>query len=156
MHSTSGPHTQGQPRFDFAVYDRTGLLRVQIEVKANPKATRSWAKQFWLDLEEMERRPTAELFALVTPLRLFIWEASKVKSGAPTRTLDARDVLAPYFSRAEILPAEIHPAAFEMLVSWWLHDLASQGRKKKVPSPLSRTKLAQALVDGEVVREAVG
>lgn len=155
MHSSSDSHPQGRPRFDFAVYDRAGHLKVQIEARAHPRATRSWAKQFWLDLKEMGRRPTAEMFVLVTPLQLYVWELGKVKSGLPTRTLDARDLLDPYFARAEILPAEINPAAFEMLVSWWLHDLAFKGSTKQTRSPLSRTGLIQALAEGEVVREAV-
>ncbi|NOK36647.1 hypothetical protein HMI49_25905 [Corallococcus exercitus] len=153
MHSSSGPYTQGRSRFDFAVYDSAGRLRAQIEAKANPRATRSWAKQFWNDLEEMERRPSAGLFVLITPLRLFIWNVSKVKSGTPTRTIDAEELLAPYFTRAEILPTEINPAAFEMLVSWWLHDLVSLRTNKQPPSSLSRTGLLQALAEGKVVRE---
>ncbi|MFP2896088.1 hypothetical protein [Corallococcus sp. 4LFB] len=155
MHSSSGSDTHGRSRFDFAVYDRTGRLRAQIEARAHPRATRSWAKQFWLDLEEMELRPTAELFVLVTPLRLFIWELSKVKTGTPTRTLDAKEILAPYFTRAEILPTEINPAAFEMLVSWWLNDLTSKQRMSSGPSSLTRTGLLQVLSDGEVVWGAV-
>ncbi|WP_375761363.1 hypothetical protein [Corallococcus exercitus] len=155
MHSSSDPYAQGRSRFDFAVYDPAGRLRVQIEAKANPRATRSWAKQFWNDLEEVERRPSAKLFVLVTPLWLFVWDVPKVKSGAPTQTIDAKELLEPYFTRAEIIPTEIHPDAFEMLVSWWLHDLASRGKKKQPPSSLSRTGLPQALAEGKVLREAV-
>ena len=154
MEPHTGPHPHSQPRFDFTVHDRSGHPKVQVEVKARLGATRAWATQFWLSLEEFGQRPNADFFLLVTPERLYVWKPSKVKKGGvPTRVLDATKVLGPYFQRVGTGPEGIMPLAFNMLVSLWLNDLTTPGLPVPEVEALARMGLLRAVVGGEV-REA--
>lgn len=87
------------------------------------------------------------------PDRIYIWDASAPSDAPPDYEVDARAVLAPYFERVGTTPEQIDPQAFEMLVAWWLQDLASKAPPEE-PSGLTRSGLRAALAGGRIVSQA--
>lgn len=73
---------------------------------------------------------------------------------APQFTVDAQKALAPYFSKLDQNPAEIGPAAFELLVLTWLTDIARSPRDQSDRDPslhsLTESGLLSSLQQAEI------
>jgi hypothetical protein len=71
----------------------------------------------------------------------------------PDIDVDARPLFAPYFQRVDTTPEKIYPEAFDMMVAWWLEDLASPAtadeHQPTVPLPLR-----DAIAGGNIVSSA--
>jgi hypothetical protein len=143
----------GSPMFDFAIHDTTGRLKALVEAKRRLGTNGSWAAQFRQNVSNHGRPPPADLFVLIVPDRLYIWQASTPPDARPTYEVDANALLAPYFQRIGVRPEQIEPMAFELLVAWWLEDLA---REHVVPaaSELSRSGLLDAISGARISHEA--
>jgi hypothetical protein len=112
--------------FDLTVYDDAGRPRVTVEIKRSLGTNAAWAAQLRRNWLEHGLVPAADLFVIVLPDRLYLWRGSPPPSAFPDVDVDARPVFAPYFQRVATTPEKIYPEAFDMLVAWWLEDLATQ------------------------------
>lgn len=139
--------------FDFAAYDERGRPTVQVEVKCRLSTDASWATDFRSRMYKYGRKPFAELFMLVVPNRLYIWQAAEPPDAPPTHEVDARPLFAPYFERVGLSPQQIEPMAFELLVSWWLRDLARSAGESVAPG-LVGSGLAEAISGADITHQA--
>lgn len=137
-------------RYDFAAYDGDGHLKVLIEAKRRSHTSRDWAAAFRRNLLAHGHTPEAELFVLVLPDRIYTWRAGSAMDAPPDAEIDAAPILAPYFKRAHVDPKTIDAMAFELLVAWWLEDLA---RQVGPDEQLQRSGLAEALAGGRIARD---
>lgn len=135
-------------RYDFVGYDGSGRPRVTVEAKSRTGTSPEWAAEFRQNLIE-HMAPPGDIFAIVTPDRIYTWEAGASSDALPTVT-DATPILSPYFERAKVDPERIRFMAFELLVAWWLDDLARAGSPAADRGP---ARLAEALAGGRIVRE---
>jgi hypothetical protein len=139
--------------FDFAVHDHTGRLTALVEARRRLGTSADWATQFRHNVLAHGPPPRADLFVLIVPDRLYIWQASAPADARPTYEVDARTLFAPYFQRIGVGPEQIEPMAFELLVAWWLEDLAREGMAPGT-SELSRSGLLDAVSGARISREA--
>jgi hypothetical protein len=66
--------------------------------------------------------PSSKYFLIATPERMYGWkqENLNLEEIPPDFTVDAQEVLAPYFARFGQDPARISPMAFKLLMLTWL------------------------------------
>jgi hypothetical protein len=140
-------------RFDFTVYDRSGRARAIVEAKRMLGTDTAWARQLRSNWLEHGPLPAADLFVVVVPDRIYIWNGDAPAAAGPLFDIDARPLLGPYFERIGISPEQFEPRAFEMLVAWWLRDLARKA-PPRAPSSLMPSALQDAVAGGQVVSEA--
>ncbi len=138
-------------RFDFAGYDDAGRLAVLVEAKRRAGTDATWAAQLRRNLFAHGSIPEADLFAVIVPDRLYVWRASSPMDALPEHDIDARPLLAPYFSQVGASPETIAPEAFELLVGWWLDDLT---HKEVVEGTLTPSGLPSAVRGGRIAYEA--
>jgi hypothetical protein len=137
--------------YDFGLIDSTGHLRTIVEAKKRLAMPASWAKEFRRNLLTHTPSLASESgFVFVTPDTIFVWRSGAANDATPDAEVDARPILAPYFERSHTSPEQIDPAAFELLVSWWLQDLVSM---TTVDERLRGSGLGENLMGGEVRRE---
>jgi hypothetical protein len=130
-----------------------GRRTAVVEAKRRLGTDSRWAAQYWRNLRERRSIPSSDYFALIVPDRLYIWKSS-APPDAPPFEVDARPVLAPYFERVGVGPGQIEPMAFELLVSWWLNDLARQGGDAQQVAPgLSHSGLLDAISGARIAHE---
>jgi hypothetical protein len=139
--------------YDLAGYDRDGQLALVVEVKRRPHTTGEWAAAFRRNLLAHGDPPRARLFALIVPDRIYTWRVGAPAEAAPDAEIDARPLFESYFERAHADPEQIDPMAFELLVAWWLQDMARADHEVVDPN-LERSGLLRALAGGRIVREA--
>ncbi len=74
--------------------------------------------------------PASKYFLIATPERLYLWRQEQPDSAEapPQLTVDAENVLEPYFQKLHQEPSNIAPEAFEHLVLAWLKDIAKPDR----------------------------
>jgi hypothetical protein len=136
--------------FDFTVYDPTGRPRATVEAKRRIGTNRVWAAELRRNWLEHGPLPASDVFILVLPDRLYAWNASAPDEALPDADLDAGPLLGPYFQRIHVTPEQIRPDAFDMLVAWWLEDIASRApsteRQESIPS-----WLREAVAGGRIV-----
>jgi hypothetical protein len=96
--------------------------------------------------------PPGELFVIVAPDKIYSWRAGAPINAPPDAEIDASPVLAPYFKRANAEPERIDPMAFELLVAWWLEDVARRG-ETTADEGLKGSGLLEALAGGRIARE---
>jgi hypothetical protein len=137
-------------RYDFAAYDRAGKLTVVVEAKRRTKTSAEWAAHFRRNLMAHGTPPPGELFAIVAPDKIYTWRAGAAMDARPDAEIDATPILASYFERSKSRPDRIDEGAFELLVAWWLEDIA---RESKADDRLMGTGLVEALAGGRVARE---
>jgi hypothetical protein len=137
-------------RYDFAAFDRAGKLTVVVEVKRRTKTSAEWAKHFRRNLMAHGTPPPGELFAIVAPDKIYTWRARAAIEAGPDAEIDARAILGPYFERSKAEPERIDPGAFELLVAWWLEDVAREGT---ADARLKASGLPEALAGGRIARE---
>jgi hypothetical protein len=111
-------------RFDIAVRDRLGNLRLAVEVKRRFGADAAWARDTRRNLVDRDPSLRDVPFLLVTPERAYLWTDPSVEV---PRELDVRGELAPHFARMGIVPTAVHPSALEALVWSWLDQALSTG-----------------------------
>ncbi len=138
-------------RFDFAGYDHTGRLAVLVEAKRRANTDAGWASMLRRNLLAHGTPPTADLFVVVVPDRLYVWRTSSPADALPDHVIDARPLLEPYFTRVGETSETIAPEAFEMLISWWLEDLT---RRDVAEDLLKPSGLPGAVRGGRIEREA--
>jgi hypothetical protein len=95
-----------------------------------------------LGIEMLEKRPSvfgggpfgllpaSKYFLIATPERLYLWRHEQPDGAEvpPQVTVDAENVLEPYFQKLHQEPSKIGPEAFEHLVLAWLKDIAKPDR----------------------------
>jgi hypothetical protein len=139
--------------FDFTVYDDAGRPRATVEAKRSLGTDAAWAAQLRRNWLARGLIPAADVFVLVLPDRLYMWHGSPPAGALPDVDVDARPLFAPYFQRVDTTPGRIYPEAFDMLVAWWLEDLASptatDERRATIPP-----QLRDAIAGGHIVSSA--
>ncbi len=148
----SSASNTGNRRFDIAVYNRSKHLTVIGEIKRRLNTTASWAAEFRRNTLAHGQAPTADLFVVVVPERLYLWQSSAPAEAMPSYEVDMRSVLNPYFERIGTSPKNIDPMAFELLISLWLQDLALAEPKQVAPE-LLHSGLFDAVSGGQILRE---
>ncbi len=141
-----------EPRADLVAYDRTGTVRVWVEVKNRPGTSVEWATGFRRNLRAHGRMPTADYFVVATPTHLHVWKEPGGAEERPTVTLNARELWTRYFGRE--LPPPGSGEAFELVVGAWFSDVAHRWDAVKPADPDSRRLeeigLPQAIRGGHV------
>jgi hypothetical protein len=138
-------------RYDFGAYDGAGHLRLVVEAKRSLGTSAKWAFDFRRNLLAHGGPPPGELFAIVAPDKIYTWRAGAQMDALPDAEIDARPLLAPYFKRVHTEPASIDPRAFELLVAWWLEDVARQAQAPD--ERLKSSGLPEALAGARIARE---
>src|ERR1035437_8118466 len=96
-----------------------------------------------------------------TPERMYFWRQrdSGPEEGLPQFTLDATNELGPYFQRVGLTPKKARGETLELIVFYWLNDIAETGqlRAKEDPSLgwLSESGLLEALGRAHIVLSTV-
>lgn len=137
-------------RYDFGAYDDTGHLKVVVEAKRSIGTSADWALKFRRNLLAHGKPLPGDLFVVVAPDKIYAWHARAEMDARPDLDIDARPILAPYFERAKTQPSQIDPLAFELLVAWWLEDVArntTDPSEDTIASPL-----AKALAGARIAR----
>lgn len=137
-------------RYDFAAYNRAGELTVVVETKRRTKTSAAWATTFRRNIMAHGTPPPGELFAIVAPDKIYTWRAGAPMEAVPDSEIDAREILAPYFQRSKAQPDRIDPGAFDLLVAWWLEDVAREGA---ADVRLKGSGLSEALAGSRIARE---
>lgn len=143
--------TRSGIRFDFAGYDHAGRLSVLVEAKRRAGTDATWAAQLRRNLLAHGAIPSADLFVVIVPDRLYVWRSSSPAEAPPAHEIDARPLLAPYFAQVSASPETISPEAFELLVGWWLDDLT---HTEAVEEALKPSGLPTAVRGGRIEYEA--
>lgn len=137
-------------QFDFTIYDQSGRPRAVVEAKRRIGTNGTWAAELRRNWLEHGPLPASDVFILVLPDRVYMWNASAPEEALPDVDLDAGPLLGPYFQRIHVTPEQIRPDAFDMVVAWWLGDIAS-----RAPSTEHRASippwLRDAVVGGRIV-----
>jgi hypothetical protein len=139
--------------FDFAVRDDAGRTRAIVEAKRSLGTNAAWAAQLRRNWMSHGLLPAADVFALVLPDRLYMWLGSPPPGALPDVDVDAGPLFAPYFQRVKTTPEQIDPQAFEMVVAWWLEDLADPRPAEERPSGVP-PQLHDAVAGGRIVPTA--
>ncbi|HEY5959741.1 MAG TPA: hypothetical protein VIV60_24475 [Polyangiaceae bacterium] len=140
-------------RYDFAVYDRSGHVTVLLEAKRKVATDPSWAREWHSMIVERTAVPNEAQIVLVALDRLYGWRPGAGASAPPDWTVDAREMLRPYFERLHIEPTRIEPRLFEEVVGLWLRDVA-QGRIGEEAIVSGARDVISAIREGEIVERA--
>ena len=118
---------------DFVAYDRDGRVLLLAETKSRRGTSKSWAARLRRNMLSHGILPWAKYFLIATPERMYLWKQEHPDPGEilPEFTIDAANVLDPYFQKLHQEPSEIGPEAFELLVLTWLTDIAQPDRNLK-------------------------
>ena len=141
---------------DFIAYDREGRVILLAEAKSRHGTSDTWAAKLRRNMLAHGVLPKSQYFLIATPERIYGWtQENLVPLDAPPQfTVDAQKALAPYFSRLGQNPAQISPAAFELLVHTWLTDMARSAADQPERDPsmhsLAESGLLSSLQQAEV------
>ncbi|MBV9158560.1 MAG: hypothetical protein JO097_20040 [Acidobacteriaceae bacterium] len=140
---------------DFVAYDRDGKVVLLAEAKSRHGTSDSWAAKLRRNMLAHGVLPKSQYFLIATPERIYGWRQENLLpvEVPPQFTVDAQKALAPYFSKLGQNPAQISPAAFELLVLTWLTDIARSGdQPHHDPSlrSLSESGLLSSLQQAEI------
>jgi hypothetical protein len=136
---------------DFTAYDASGRVRAVIEAKRRMRTAGSWAADFRRNLLA-QGVPSDVVFVLVTPDKLYSWAAGLSTDAKPSFEVATDSLFERYFRRVGATPDSIEPAAFELLVSWWLDDIA-RAMEPADAHDLAGSGLPEALKGARVVRQ---
>ena len=140
-------------QFDFTIYDDSGRPRAIVEAKRSLGTDSVWAAQLRRNWLEHGPLPPSDAFILIVPDRIYMWNGLAPDEALPDFEFDARPLFAPYFQRINVTAERIDPQVFEMLVAWWLEDIASRApsseRQEKLPP-----SLRDAVAGGRIVSSA--
>lgn len=126
-----------KPPTDLLLYDAEDELVATVETSPLTGETAEWAAD--LRARRMRRAlPATRFYLIVTPDRIFLWKDVLPIAEAipPTRVIDARPVLDPYYRLMRTAPDRQDQEGFKDLVRFWIADLA--GRRRLMPSDSER------------------
>lgn len=146
------PRSPGAFRYDFAVYDRAGHVAVLLEAKRRDATDPSWASEWHSMVVDRMAGPNEAPIVLIALDRLYGWRPGAEASAPPDWTVDARELLKPYFDRLRIEPTAIEPRLFEEIVGLWLRDVA-EGKMNDEALVGDAHDVITAIRDGEVVEQ---
>ena len=125
--------------FDMAVLDAAGRVKLGVGVNAHAIRPSALTAARWV--QDVRDAVFAEVpsdvqpaFLLATPSAFFFWKAglSRTKRAELGEMatyewlVQADEILKPYFARAGVQPGKaIDPGVFELIVWWWLGDVAT-------------------------------
>lgn len=141
---------------DFIAYDPDGKVVLLAEAKSRHGTSDAWAAKLRRNMLAHGVLPKSQYFLIATPDRIYGWRQENLAPSdvPPQFTVDAQKALAPYFSKLGQSPAQISPAAFELLVLAWLTDIArsSGDQPERDPSlrSLSESGLLSSLQRAEI------
>ena len=136
---------------DLVAYDRSGLIRVLVEVKNKPVSSVTWAKDFRRNVLAHGVRPRADYFIVATPTMLHVWKEPAEPNAAPSVSVNARDLWERYSGGRALGPGS--GEAFELVVASWLTDVALRWpaiRQDSELRGLEETGLPDAIRGGRV------
>jgi len=106
--------------------------------------------------------PKSQYFLIATPERMYGWRRENLTpfDAPPEFTIDAGKALGPYFSKLGQNPAQIGPAALELLVLTWLTDISRSSGEQPESDPslrsLSESGLLASLQDADIQMNPAG
>jgi hypothetical protein len=125
-------------------------VKLVVEARRRSQTSADWAAHFRRNLMAHANLAPGGLFAIVAPDKIYTWRAGAPPDAPPDAEIDARPIFAPYFERAKTAPDHIDAMAFELLVAWWLEDVA---RGAGSNHDLEESGLLEALAGGRIARE---
>jgi len=136
---------------DLIAYDHRGQALLLAIVKGSHNTSELWAAQYRRNILAHGTLPEAPFFLIATPARMYFWRQrdSGPEEELPQFTLDPTNELGPYFQRVGLTPEKVRGETWELIVYFWLNDIAEKGqlRAKKDPTLrwLSESGLLEAL-----------
>jgi hypothetical protein len=140
-----------QQPLDFMAYSPDRRLVAAVEAKRVLDTTIEWAMKYRRNLVGYATLREIPYLVIATPDRIYIWKAPLPDDARPTAVIDGLAAFAPYYKRVGVDASHIQPMAFELLVLWWLSDLASSLPSEE--SALHDSGLLEALADAEFTRQ---
>ena len=120
-------------RTDIAVYSPDGTLRLAVEVKARPEASKAWAASTLRNLVVHGALPEVPYFMLALPDRFYLWkdphfapfgDQDFISDGIePDYEIDTAHVLSHYLESVRTPLHEISEQGLELLAASWLSEL---------------------------------
>lgn len=125
---------------DFVAYDDEGRVLLLAEAKSRGGTSAEWAAQYRRNLLAHGVLPAAQFFMIATPEQIYIWkqEDQQPHDEMPTFTIDAAQEFGPYFEQLGISPSDIAPQAFELMILFWLTEIALSGEERASRDPAAR------------------
>lgn len=156
-------------RTDIAVYSPDGDLRLAVEVKARPGASRLWAASTLRNLMVHGALPEVPYFMLALPDRFYLWKHPRFAANGdrdpkpgdaePEHEIDAARALSHYLESVMTPLHEMSEQGLELLVASWLSELMNTELSKESAPPdlrwLFDSGLYEAIKKGSVATEAV-
>jgi hypothetical protein len=145
---------------DVVAYDRSGTIRLLVEVKRKIGATPDWAAQMRRNLLAHAAVPAAEYFLLVTSEHIFLWanRAGSLEPTAPDYSCATEAALKPYIGDLGLGLGGLTDASLELAVGNWLTEITRGFDPAAYPDDVQRllrdSHLGNALVGGRVRYEA--
>jgi len=126
---------------DFIAYNRDGTVLLLAEAKSRRGTSDEWAAKLRRNMLAHGVLPKSQYFLIATPERMYGWRQGNLPpfDAPPEFTIDARKALGPYFSKLGQNPAQIGPAAFELLVLTWLTDISRSSGDQPESDPSLRS-----------------
>lgn len=120
---------------DIAGFDKTGQLRIIIEVKNKLGTTSNWAAQMRRNVLAHGILPTAEYFLLALPDRFYLWRGvgQLVETRPPDYETDASRLVGPYMEKAGLRPELLGEHSLELIVAGWLNECIQASRPEDLP-----------------------
>jgi len=135
---------------DFIAYNRDGTVLLLAEAKSRGGTSDEWAAKLRRNMLAHGVLPKSQYFLIATPERMYGWRQENLPpfDAPPEFTIDARKAFGPYFSKFGQNPAQIGPAAFELLVLTWLTDISRASGNDA--DRLSESGLLASLQDADI------
>ena len=111
--------------WDVAAYDQDHHLVLAVEVKSKLHVSPEWAARLRRNILAHGAFPNPPYFLMVFPDRFYLWTnpGKNSKPGKPTRSIDARPILRPYFKQSGVTADHVSEASLELITAAWLNDL---------------------------------
>ena len=156
-------------RTDIAVYSPDGDLRLAVEVKALPNASKAWAASTLRNLIVHGALPEVPYFMLALPDHFYLWKDphfasygdhdSLPDSIEPDHEANAGRVLSHYLNGVSTPLHDLSGHSLELLVASWLSELMNSELTRETAPPdlqwLFDSGLYDAIKKGSVATEAV-
>jgi hypothetical protein len=141
---------------DLIAYDERGQALLLVLVKGRHDTSAVWAAKYRRNLLSHDTLPAAPFFLIATPERMYFWRQQNqgAEEELPQFTLDPTNELKPYFERTGIAPETVGGEPWELIVYFWLIDIAENGQSRAREDPslrwLSESGLLEALRKGRI------
>ena len=136
---------------DLVAYDRSGSIRVLVEVKNKPVTSATWARDLRRNVLAHGLRPRADYFVVATPTMVHVWKEPADSTAMPSVSVDALALWERYSGGRALGPGS--GEAFELVVASWLTDVALRWPAIRQDSEMRRlegTGLPDAIRGGRV------